>query len=172
MMLKKNEPSIIITLKIDETSQLFFDDKRKVHYPKHANFAPAHITLLHKLPNNQKNIKLLKFICSNTKVTVATISSILCNGRYVAYAVNSIYLIKLHKEMLGQFGNCLLAKDRSEYKPHSSIQNGVTFYKAQKTKEHLEENFTPFTVNIVGLSLWEFNKKGWIFIEDIYFTKK
>ena len=48
---------LVVTLKIDEPSQLFFDKQRTAHFPPYANYVPAHITLFHKLPTGNTAIE-------------------------------------------------------------------------------------------------------------------
>ena len=42
---------LILTLKPDEQAQQFFNALRKAHFPAHANYLDAHLTLFHLLPD-------------------------------------------------------------------------------------------------------------------------
>ena len=53
---QKNYP-LIITLKINEEAQLYFEEMRKKYFPAHANFVYAHITVFHCLPSNNIEIE-------------------------------------------------------------------------------------------------------------------
>ena len=71
--------------------------------------------------------------------------------------------------MQKKFDNHLLKKDRKKFKPHVTIQNKVTAYKAFKTHEFLNETFKPFTLMATGFSCWYFKKGYWVKKEDLLF---
>ncbi|MEO8768767.1 MAG: hypothetical protein ABI402_01725 [Ferruginibacter sp.] len=50
---------LIVTLKLDDETQLFFDRLRKEHFPKHINYLDAHCTLFHKLPASETSVQQL-----------------------------------------------------------------------------------------------------------------
>ena len=58
MMPLAKEVPLVVALKIDEQSQLFFNEKRTMFFPAHANYVDAHITLFHKLPSNNIDIEI------------------------------------------------------------------------------------------------------------------
>jgi 2'-5' RNA ligase superfamily len=166
-----NEKSLIITLKIDDVSQVFFNEKRKQYYPAYANFVDAHITLFHKLPSD-KNIvyETLNRLC-NTKAFNMQVVGIKNIENFVAYDITSPTLQNIHVEMQKTFANMLNEKDKEVLWPHITVHNKATVYKAFKTHEKLLVDFKPFSITAVGFTTWFYAKKQWIKKEDYLFTK-
>jgi 2'-5' RNA ligase superfamily len=162
--------SLIITLKMDDASQTFFNEKRKLHYPAYANFVDAHITLFHKLPSD-KNIvyETLQQLC-NTKIFDMQVVGIKNIENFVAYDIASATLQNIHAQMQTVFANMLNEKDREILWPHVTVHNKATVYKAFKTHQKLLENFEPFNITAIGFSSWFYAKKQWIKKEDYLFS--
>lgn len=163
--------SLIVTLKIDDTSQAFFNEKRKKHYPAYANFVDAHITLFHKLPSD-KNIvyQTLQQLC-NTKVFEMQVVALKNIENFVAYDISSSTLQDIHGEMQTVFAKMLNEKDKEILWPHITIHNKATVYKAFKTHEKLLEDFKQFNITAIGFTTWFYAKKAWIKKEDYLFAK-
>ncbi len=166
-----NKKSLIITLKIDDASQDFFNEKRKQYYPAYANFVDAHITLFHKLPSDKNIIyQTLQQLC-NTHAFNMQVVDIKNIDNFVAYDIVSPALQNIHATMQATFTNMLNEKDRETLWPHITIHNKATVYKAFKTHKKLLEDFKPFSITIIGFTTWYYAKKEWIKKEDYLFTK-
>ncbi|WP_208644854.1 2'-5' RNA ligase family protein [Mucilaginibacter kameinonensis] len=50
--MQTEKKTLILTLRLDEESQAFFDEMRKRHFPQERNFLKAHLTLFHQLPSD------------------------------------------------------------------------------------------------------------------------
>ena len=163
------EIPLIVTLKIDEPSQLFFDKQRTAYFPGHANYVPAHITLFHKLPVDN-------FVIENGLATFAKhpvfellITDIMLHNSSVAYSIKSETLQKLHAQMQHTFAPFLIRNDRKILTPHITIQNKVTAYKAYKTHALLLADFKPFVVQAIGYISWYYVKGYWEMKEEYLF---
>ena len=160
---------LVITLKIDEPSQLFFDAQRTAHFPAHANYVPAHITLFHKLPVDN-------FVIENGLATFAKhpafellITDTMLHNSSVAYSIQSETLQKLHAQMQHTFAPFLIRNDKKILTPHITIQNKVTAYKAYKTHVLLLADFKPFVVQALGFTSWYYVKGYWEMKEEFLF---
>jgi 2'-5' RNA ligase superfamily len=165
----KSKLSLIITLKIDDTSQTFFNEKRKQHYPAYANFVDAHITLFHKLPSDKEIVCDRLKQLSNTNIFDMQVVGIKNIENFVAYDITSPTLQNMHTEMQITFANMLNEKDREILWPHITIHNKATAYKAFKTHEKLLEDFVPFSISAIGFTTWLYAKKQWVKKEDYLF---
>jgi hypothetical protein len=167
----KSKLSLIITLKIDDISQTFFNEKRKQYYPAYANFIDAHITLFHKLPCD-KNIvyDTLNRLC-NTNTFAMQVVGIKNMENFVAYDITSPTLQNIHVEMQITFANMLNEKDKEVLWPHITIHNKATVYKAFKTHEKLLVDFKPFSITAIGFTTWFYAKKQWVKKEDYLFAE-
>jgi 2'-5' RNA ligase superfamily len=165
-----SKKSLIITLKIDEASQAFFDTKRKQHYPAYANFVESHITLFHKLPSDKDIVCDTLLQLSKTIVFEMKVVGIKNIENFVAYEINSPTLQNLHATMQRDFINMLNEKDRDILWPHITIHNKATVYKAFKTHEKLFVDFKPFNITAIGFTTWFYAKKTWVKKEDYLFN--
>jgi hypothetical protein len=163
---------MLLTIKLDERSQAFFERARQSNFPRYANHVPAHCTLLHKLPSNEIFIQEILGEtrlqpCFNMQVTG------LENFTHgVAYTMYSEDLQLLHSFLQKKFDPWLIGRDRLPIKPHITIQDSVTAYKAACLYKKLNEEFTNFTVQATAISSWLCLKRTWKHVMDFEFFNK
>lgn len=171
MVKKGNEPPLIVTLRLNDEHQQFFNALRAAHFPAHANYLHAHITLFHHLPSDEPFIReqLLKFSHHTT------ISLQVCELRYlgngVAYSLQSEELLRLHAKMQDAFLPWLNNKDQQVLWPHITVQNKSTAFKSQQLFEKLQEDFIPFEIKATGINTWLYLKGPWKMVETFPFEK-
>lgn len=157
----KPAPSLIITLSLEEEMQHYFTNLRNTHYPKHCNYTPAHITLLHRLPAGLPLIDALLKRLANRSLMQVEVTGISNMGNGVAYTLEAAELFTLHTAMQDCFKPYLISKDRRPWQPHITVQNKVTAFKALQTTEHLLQQFKPFSIMATGISAWYYLKGPW-----------
>lgn len=59
MQAAKTQP-LILTLRLDEDSQAFFNTQRRLYFPPERNFLDAHLTLFHQLPDEAATFEYLE----------------------------------------------------------------------------------------------------------------
>lgn len=154
-------PALIITLSIDAESQQFFNQLRNIHFPAHANFLDAHITLFHRLPLQQPVIEqALPRFAQHTPIKI-DVNKVSHAGNWVAYALQSDALQQLHLNMQQIFAPWLTRQDAKILMPHITVQNKVTAWKAQQLYQQLQQQFTPFQLTATGLQTWLYQKGPW-----------
>ena len=169
MMPLAKEIPLVITLKIDEPSQLFFDKQRTAHFPPHANYVPAHITLFHKLPSDNPVIENGLTAFAKHLAFELNVTDIILQKTSVAYSIQSKTLQQIHAQMQQTFKPYLIRNDRKILTPHITIQNKVTAYKAYKTHALLLADFKPFVVQAIGYISWYYAKGYWEMKEEYLF---
>lgn len=154
-------PPLVITLKIDEAAEKFFNAERKKYFPAYCNYVDAHITLFHKLPSDKIEIdaSLEKF--AKIKSFELNIINIILQKNGIAYQIECEELLDLHKEMQEDLSIFLINNDRKKLWPHITIQSKVTEYKALKTHASLLATFEPINFTAIGLSCWYYVKGYW-----------
>jgi 2'-5' RNA ligase len=162
--------ALIITLAIDNQSQEYFTKLRNTYFPAWCNYLEAHITLFHRLPPDVPLITDTVEKFSRRKAFTLGITGIKNMGNGVAFTVQPGETDEIHKGMRLAFDVYLTGKDRKKIWPHITIQNKVTAWKAQQTAEMLTSNFTPFSIEAIGFSLWKFNKGPWLHVKDFLFS--
>lgn len=152
---------IIITLKIDEASQIFFDEQRKKHFPAYCNYVDAHITLFHKLPSNKIEVDNIIEKFFKRKSFELDIANLVLQNNGVAYEIECEELLQLHKAMQEDLSKFLIKNDRKKLWPHITIQSKVTAYKAFKTHYTILSKFKPVSASAIGFSCWYYVKGYW-----------
>ena len=170
MMPPTKEIPLVVTLKIDEPAQLFFNEQRNKYFPKYANFVPAHITLFHKLPSGKPAIENGLTTFSKHPTFNLHVNNIKLQKTSVAYTIQSETLLHFHAKMQQTFKPYLIHNDRKILTPHITIQNKVTAYKAFKTHTMLLADFKPFKVQAIGFTSWYYVKGYWAKKEDFFFV--
>lgn len=170
-MQEQKTPSLIVTIKMQEEALAFFNALRKKYYPTHCNYVDAHITLFHKLPSNIHAIEEALLQAAKRKIFTLQIDSIKQINTSVIYTINAPELVGIHKQLKKQCYPYLSFKDRKYLRPHITIQNKVTVFKAQQTAALLQEDFSPFNIEAIGFSTYLFNKNKWLHQQDFLFTE-
>ena len=160
---------LIITLKIDESSQTFFNELRKKYFPAHCNYVDAHITLFHKLPSQNIKIDNILEHFSKRKCFELKIADIVLQDKGVAYEIECEELLQLHKAMQDDLSKYLIRNDKKKLWPHITIQSKVTAFKAFKTHAGLLSTFKPLTATAIGFECWYYVKGYWEKKEEYLF---
>jgi 2'-5' RNA ligase len=155
------EPAYILTLKLDEATQAFFEELRQRYFPPERNYLSAHLTLFHKLPPHPDTVSALADLRFSAFQLEATGLKNLGNG--VAYRMEAEPLDQLHKELRSIFVSQLSAQDKQGFRAHVTVQNKVSSDQAKKLLLELTSNFSPFTASALGLELWEYLGGPWSF---------
>ena len=153
---------LILTVQLDEESQLFFTEKRKKYFPPERNFLDAHLTLFHHLPDEEMTIiETIEDNCKQQKTISLNVTEVKSIGKGVAYKVESKEVVALHKRLQKEWLPYLTTQDRQGLWPHVTIQNKVTVEEAKRTLEEEKTNFTPFTTQAKGVILWRYLNGPW-----------
>jgi 2'-5' RNA ligase len=154
---------LILTLKMDESSQEQFDRLRELHFPPERNYLRAHLTLFHKLPGEREaeiSADLREVSRQHEPLALAT-TGLHFLGRGVAYELPSPELIALRQELARRWEPWLGAQDRQGFKPHITVQNKVSPEQARVLHQGLQASFSSLEVSGEGLSLWRYLDGPW-----------
>ena len=150
---------LILTLRLDAESQLYFDDLRNRYFPPERNFLKAHLTLFHQLPNFSETREFLDSLM--IEPFGLSVNGLRHLGAGVAFTIASDELEKLHRKLRHNFADVLIPQDKQPFRPHITIQNKVTPEASKKLLLILNNSFEPFTVQATGLDLWEYLGGPW-----------
>lgn len=162
---------IILTAKMDDPSQRFFNEKRRAHFPPDRNYLDAHITLFHKLPGDQlEQIRNdLNISLDDISPLPACASDIFFMGFGSAYEIECPALTDLHASLAQHWQNWLSPQDAQKFKPHITFQNKVPADTAKAIYADERQKFAPFDFEIIGLALYYYDGGPWEHIDDILF---
>lgn len=164
--------TLIITLDMVQEDQAFFNALREKHFPAHANYLDAHITLFHKLPANEERIPEVLKKFSTRSVLPIEVNKVHLMGTCVAYTLVSEELKNLHEQMQQALAPWLIKQDQQPLRPHITVQNKVTAFKAQQLHEELSQHFTPFTITTTSFSTWKYLKGPWKLLDKYPFLSQ
>lgn len=152
---------MIITLELEETASTYFNNLRREHFPAHSNYLEAHLTLFHKLPSDEPAIADILQNLQPREPLWLGVDDVICFGNGVAFSLTSDRLLALHAQLQQAFDPWLIRQDRLPLRPHITIQNKVTAFKAQRLQQELKANFVPFPVRARGWSAWLYLGGPW-----------
>jgi 2'-5' RNA ligase len=159
---------LLLTLKIDDATQQYFDSLRKQHFPPERNFLDAHLMLFHQLPaHEQQIVDEIKRIASSTLAFDMLVTGPATIGRGVAYKIESQ---AMHKLMQQRWQEWLIPQDTHKVWPHITIQNKVEPTLAQETLKQVSIDFKPILITAQGLMLWEYQGGPWKFVDEWLFS--
>ena len=162
-------PALILTVRMDEASQHYFNTLRALHFPPERNFLKAHLTLFHKLPVTTDAVNLIRSVAAAPFTMQVT--GLLHLGAGVAFGLESEALKRLHSDVVKLFKADLSPQDRQGFRAHVTIQNKTSPEVATKLLTELSPQFTPFEVRALGLDLWEYLGGPWAHKAFIAFNK-
>lgn len=166
-MQTQQEP-LILTVRLDDESQAFFDKQRELYFPPDRNFLKAHLTVFHQLPNNIVTEQYFQGF--KLKPFPINVTGLFGLGSGVAYSLQSDLLIAVRKTVANDFAEVLIPQDRQGFRPHITVQNKVSPLKAKELLHLLSETFTPFITQAIGLDLWTYLGGPWEHKEFYAFT--
>jgi len=154
----------IITLQLHPEAMAFFQQLRREYYP--ANRVKAHLTLFYRLPaDDNRVLTSLAAITARAPFTMQ-VSGLQPYPNGLAYTLVSPELLALHQTLREEWSPWLIPRDREPLRPHITIMNNVTAFKAQRIHEKLKTDFQPFEVQATGISSWRFRKGPWEPVEE------
>ena len=164
---------LILTAKLDDEAQKFFNNKREKHFPSERNYLDAHLTLFHHLPPEDivSIQNTLWDISKNTPTLKATAATIMFMGFGSAYQIKCDALMDIRNTLAEHWSHWLTKQDQQKFNPHVTFQNKVKADKAKALYKNMSESFEAFDFQIMGLSLWYYDNGPWDHIKDYAFKK-
>lgn len=147
---------------------------RQQYFPPERNIVPAHITLFHALPGNQKTVieQHLQWQCSQTPGFTLQLPTLRFLGNGVAIEVEAPELIDLRQALAQTWNHWLTTQDRQGYRPHITLQNKVAAADARHLYEQLSEQWQSLSGYSDGVSLWYYRNGPWELANEFLFTDR
>jgi 2'-5' RNA ligase len=160
---------LILTLQIDEATQSFYEDLRRRFFPRQRNLIPAHLTLFHQLPDEDRIYDALRTTAQATVAFQVTEPKLRSIGRGVAVFFQPEPLRTLHRNFLSIFQSDLISQDRQRFDPHIVVQNKVAPETARHTFDELQD-LPLLEPRSIGLTLWRYVDGPWEHLVDLPFA--
>ena len=157
--------ALIVTAEIAPADFAWLDRLRRANYPLERNQLSAHLTMFHALPPSAEG----EVRRSLARLAVeapprASVEGVMNLGGAVAFRIVSTDLDAMRNELAANFGG-LLSAQGAGWRPHVTIQNKVSVSIARKLLNHLEREFRPKPLGIVGLGLHRYLGGPWERVE-------
>jgi len=135
---------------------------RREHYPPEHNRVPAHLTLFRQLPpGSEAELHTRLAAATRAPPPRATIAGVIDLGTATALRVDSPGLVALRAELADALHGLLTPQDRTDWRPHVTIQNKVPRRVARALQDRLASELRPRPLAIDGLALWRYAAGHW-----------
>jgi hypothetical protein len=154
---------LILTLAFDDAAFARLDGLRRRYFPPGRNFLPAHLTLFHRLPGEER-VRILSDLsaeCPRQPPFAMRAVGVQFLGRGVAVRLEAPELPALRGRLAVAWAPWLGAQDRQPFRPHITIQNKVAPAAARELHAALSAGFAPFPVEARGLLLSRYLGGPW-----------
>ncbi|MDO7742343.1 MAG: 2'-5' RNA ligase family protein [Pedobacter sp.] len=158
-MNEQEEQVLILTVRLDDVSQAYFDALRLQHFPPERNFLKAHLTLFHKLPDIPETVQIISQL--SVSPFVMQVTGLFNLGAGVAFRVESQSLNLVRNELRKEFNAHLSAQDKQGFRGHITVQNKTSPEIARSLLAELSLNFMAFEIQALGLDLWYYLGGPW-----------
>lgn len=154
---------LILTLRLDDAAQTYFDALRRRHFPAERNYLSAHLTLFHHLPGAELEAvsEQLHARCQAQDELPLQVTGLRSLGKGVAFTLANPQLRALHRALQAAFAPYLTPQDQQPLQPHVTIQNKVDPAAARSLLNQLQTDFAPFGAVGTGLQLWAYQGGPW-----------
>jgi hypothetical protein len=154
---------LILTLRLDDASQTFFDRAREKWFPARLNFIRAHVTMFHHLPGaHLAGIRAhLAELCAARGPAPVAVTGLRSLGHGVAYRLDAPEMGALRSVLAARWRDHLTPQDRQPWRPHVTVQNKVPAHEARALLERLSKCFAPFTAEATGVAIWRYRGGPW-----------
>jgi hypothetical protein len=162
---------LIITLEINEAHKALFTALRKAHFPAHSNYLDAHLTLFHHLPPAESVIPEALQQMAKREAFTLDVTGVRSISNGVIFTLASDVLMDIHGQLQQKFMPWLKRQDQQVLRPHITIQNKVTAFKAARLAEELSASFSPFNIIATGFSTWYYLGGPWKHCQHFAFER-
>lgn len=158
-----DEAPLILTLRLDDSSQEALEDLRRKHFPPERNVVPAHLSLFQRLPGDKSGEILADIdeVSGDQEPLVLEATGLRFLGHGVAFDFESSGLRSLRSELARRWEPLLENQDRQGLRAHVTVQNKVSSERAKKLYQRLAAGFESFEAIGEGLMLWRYLGGPW-----------
>lgn len=156
---------LLLTLSLAEPAQGLFQELRDRHFPPDRNVVPAHVSLFHALPGEERGeieTRLARLEQEGLAVQpLVRVTAPYPLGRGVGFRLDSPDLGRIRAALAHDWAPWLTPQDRQGYRPHVTVQNKVEPVLAKALLARLSAGFVPFETRGVALRLWRYLGGPW-----------
>ncbi len=162
---------LLVTLELDAESFARLEGLRRRYFPPARNLIPAHLSLFHKLPAEERGT--LERVLGEAAARVCPplhFGRLRRLGQGMAVNVESRELDAVHQELARAFAAWLTPQDRQPFRPHVTLMNKATPEEATRAFAELEAAWTPWAGRGEALLLWRYLGGPWEQVQRFPFS--
>ena len=154
---------LILTASLDPASQARFERERQWYFPSSRNLVPAHVTLFHQLPGDQRAEidRVLLAACQAQAPAPFAATGLRFLGRGTAYVLEMAEVASFRNRLATAWKPWLTAQDGQRWQPHLTIQNKQPPTEAKRAHAELLASFTRQDGLVTGVVVWEYQGGPW-----------
>jgi 2'-5' RNA ligase len=159
---------LILTLQLDAAAQGVYENLRRLYFPAERNLISAHLTLFHKLPDDEVTHEVLREAAQVTAEFPLVALAIRSIGRGVAVFFQAKEITVLHAALSSVFRPDLTPQDSQRFQPHIVVQNKVDAETVKRTLSQLRVD-SIVEPRAIGLTVWRYLDGPWEHLYDLPF---
>lgn len=154
---------IILTLQLDQETQDRFQAERTRWFVPKLDKVPAHLTLFHKLPGEERErvTEIVGRACAHRAPFDVAVDEVIGLGAGTAFRLRSKKLDTLRADLAEAFGDWLTKQDAQGFRAHVTLQNKVTKDTAAACRAVIEAEFAPWDARAEGIQMWSYEGGPW-----------
>ena len=154
---------LILTAMLDPASQARFERERQRYFPPSRNLVPAHVTLFHHLPGDQRAEvdRALLAACVAQPPAPFAATGLRFLGAGTAYILEMPDIARFRNRLATAWKAWLTAQDAQRWQPHLTIQNKQPAAEAKRVHAELLAGFTRQDGLVTGVVMWEYHGGPW-----------
>lgn len=154
---------MILTARIPDHDIAFFEELRRIHFPRDRNHLKAHLTIFHRIAD--RHLSEARQVLASTASGLGPMQAICTEVRHLGFGVAVTVVCKeleqAREALCHQFDPWLSSEDLRVWQPHITIQNSVTRSKADKLYAELSESYEARAISIIGFDVWHYRGGPW-----------
>lgn len=154
---------LLVTLGFDAETFDRLDGLRRRYFPPDRNVVPAHISLFHDLPAEERDAVAAALADASAGLGPIALrfGPVRRLGTGMALGVEAPALLALHARLAREFRAWLTPQDRQPYRPHLTIMNKATPAAAAEAFDHVRAGWQPFEGIGDAIRLWAYLGGPW-----------
>ena len=163
---------LIVTLGFDPGTFDRLDTLRRRYFPPDRNVVPAHVSLFHALPGEERDAigSALADLTVGVGPLALRFGTLKRLGRGMAIAVDAPGLAGVHRSLAREFAARLTPQDRQPFRPHVTIMNKADPAEAEAAFAHLGACWEPWSGIGAALLLWTYRGGPWEAVAEFPFA--
>ncbi len=163
---------LLVTLGFDRATFERLDGLRARYFPPERNQIPAHLSLFHHLPGEEREAidETLARAARSSGPIPLTFADVKRIGRGLILPARAPGLAPLRAGLARSFGPWLTDQDRQSFHPHVTIMNKAERAEVDSALDQLRAGYQPWTGRGERLLLWRYLGGPWEAVEEYDLT--